>query len=111
MERGFFYFLTRLRQHQFNLEIPSPSMSDTDLPPLKHNLAPGQYRHYKGQLYDVLGVAWHSESLEEMVVYRALYGQRGLWVRPAAMFVEEVEVGGQWVPRFQPIGVSQGDTE
>ena len=68
MERGFFYFLTRLRQHQFNLEIPSLSMSDTDLPPLKHNLAPGQYRHYKGQLYDVLGVARHAIPFNSAVV-------------------------------------------
>ncbi|SEI49906.1 DUF1653 domain-containing protein [Frateuria terrea] len=62
--------------------------------------AAGVYRHYKGQRYQVLGVARHSETLEELVVYRALYGERGLWVRPAAMFSETVNVDGQSLPRF-----------
>ena len=60
----------------------------------------GIYRHYKGQRYEVLGVARHSETLEELVVYRALYGEHGLWVRPAAMFSETVTVDGQSLPRF-----------
>jgi hypothetical protein len=60
----------------------------------------GIYRHYKGQRYEVVGVARHSETLEELVVYRALYGEHGLWVRPAAMFAEAVLVGGVPVPRF-----------
>ncbi|MCX7513656.1 DUF1653 domain-containing protein [Frateuria sp. STR12] len=60
----------------------------------------GVYRHYKGQRYQVLGVARHSETLEELVVYRALYGEQGLWVRPAAMFEETVAVDGRPVPRF-----------
>jgi len=60
----------------------------------------GTYRHYKGNLYEVIGVARHSETLEEMVVYRALYGDGGLWVRPLAMFCENVEVDGHTVPRF-----------
>jgi hypothetical protein len=60
----------------------------------------GIYRHYKGQRYQVLGLARHSETLEELVVYRALYGQYGLWVRPAAMFAQSVIVDGQPVPRF-----------
>jgi hypothetical protein len=60
----------------------------------------GIYRHYKGQRYQVLGLARHSETLEELVVYRALYGEHGLWVRPAAMFGETVIVDGQTVPRF-----------
>jgi hypothetical protein len=60
----------------------------------------GIYRHYKGQRYQVLGTARHSETLEELVVYRALYGERGLWVRPAAMFSETVMVGGVPVARF-----------
>ena len=60
----------------------------------------GVYRHYKGERYQVLGTARHSETLEPLVVYRALYGEHGLWVRPLAMFVETVRVDGKSVPRF-----------
>lgn len=63
-------------------------------------LKPGRYRHYKGNEYRVLTVARHSETREEMVVYQALYGERGYWVRPLAMFKENVELDGQTVPRF-----------
>ena len=63
--------------------------------------APGRYRHYKGGEYEVLGVATHSETEESLVVYRPLYGERGLWVRPLAMFVETVECDGEVVPRFR----------
>ena len=63
-------------------------------------VSPGVYRHHKGQQYEVLGVARHSETEEEFVVYRALYGERGLWIRPLAMFVERVEKDGVSVPRF-----------
>ncbi len=66
-------------------------------------VSPGIYRHHKGQQYEVLGVARHSETEEEFVVYRALYGERGLWIRPLAMFTERVEKGGVSVPRFSPI--------
>jgi len=72
----------------------------SDLPPLPTEPKPGLYRHYKGKEYHVTGLARHSETLEPLVVYQALYGERGLWVRPAAMFVETVEVAGQRVPRF-----------
>jgi len=61
----------------------------------------GRYRHYKGNEYTVLGVARHSETLEELVVYRQEYGERGLWVRPAVMFAETVEINGRNVPRFE----------
>ncbi|RKR06934.1 uncharacterized protein DUF1653 [Kushneria sinocarnis] len=61
---------------------------------------PGIYRHYKGALYEVLGTAHHSESEEQLVVYRALYGHYGLWVRPLAMFMESVEIDGEPVARF-----------
>ena len=61
----------------------------------------GTYLHYKGKKYRVEGVAKHSETLEEMVVYRQLYGEGGLWVRPLAMFLEEVETEGGKVPRFR----------
>lgn len=64
-------------------------------------IRPGRYRHYKGHDYQVLGVARHSETEEEFVVYRALYGERGLWIRPAAMFQETVSVQGKPCPRFQ----------
>lgn len=64
----------------------------------------GRYRHYKGQDYIVLGVARHSETEEELVVYRPDYGDRGWWVRPKTMFLETVEVEGREVPRFQFIG-------
>ena len=61
---------------------------------------PGRYRHYKGNEYDVIDIARHSETEEEMVVYRKLYGDRSLWVRPLGMFVESVPVDGRLVPRF-----------
>lgn len=64
-------------------------------------IPPGRYRHYKGQEYEVLDVARHSETEEEFVVYQALYGDRRLWIRSAAMFVESVTVAGHLCPRFQ----------
>lgn len=63
----------------------------------------GIYRHYKGNLYQVLHIAKHSESEEELIVYRALYGDYGVWVRPLAMFAETVAVNGEAVPRFKLI--------
>ncbi|MBM4418868.1 MAG: DUF1653 domain-containing protein [Chloroflexi bacterium] len=71
-------------------------------------LKPGRYRHFKGGLYEVVGVGRHSETLEEMVVYRALYdspefGPDSLWVRPRAMFLEMVTVDGLEVSRFAPL--------
>lgn len=63
-------------------------------------LRPGRYRHYKGKEYQVVGVARHSETGEEYVVYRCLYGDFSLWVRPLAMFTERVVVDGRPVPRF-----------
>lgn len=74
------------------------------LPPLPAEPRPGLYRHYKGNDYRVVGLARHSETREALVVYEALYGERGLWVRPAAMFVETIEVAGQRVPRFAYVG-------
>ena len=66
-------------------------------------IPPGRYRHYKGNEYTVLGIARHSETLEELVVYRQEYGDRGLWVRPATMFAETVEIEGRAVARFQRV--------
>ena len=73
------------------------------------HVEPGRYRHFKGKEYEVLGVGLHSETLEEMVFYRALYsdpefGENVLWARPVAMFLEEIEVDGKMVKRFEPTG-------
>ena len=64
----------------------------------------GRYRHFKGGQYEVLGLARHSETLEELVVYRALSGDRDLWVRPASLFAETVEINGLIQPRFDYLG-------
>jgi hypothetical protein len=64
---------------------------------------PGRYRHYKGGEYEVIGAVRHSETLEPMVLYRALYGELGLWVRPHAMFFESIEVDGRRQPRFSAL--------
>lgn len=78
-------------------------MTDDDLPALIET-PKGLYRHYKGGMYRVLGTVRHSESLEPMTLYQALYGQQGLWVRPAAMFSEQVDIDGQWQTRFSRVG-------
>jgi hypothetical protein len=77
-------------------------MNDQDLPPLQETPI-GLYRHYKGGEYEVIGTARHSETLEPMTVYRALYGAHGLWVRPAAMFSETIEMNGVVRPRFEKV--------
>ncbi len=69
----------------------------------------GKYKHYKGKFYEVIGIAKHSETLEELVVYRALYdskefGKNALWVRPKKMFLEFVIVNGKKIPRFKYVG-------
>lgn len=64
----------------------------------------GRYRHFKGGEYEVIGVAIHSETGEKMVVYRALYGEGGLWIRPEAMFLETVVRDGKTLPRFEYMG-------
>lgn len=74
-----------------------------DLPPLPE-AKPGRYRHYKGGEYEVIGVARHSETLEPLVLYRSLYNQSGLWVRPYAMFYGNVEHNGRRQPRFARLG-------
>ncbi|MGB3619896.1 DUF1653 domain-containing protein [Ketobacter sp. MCCC 1A13808] len=66
-------------------------------------LQPGRYRHYKGKDYEVIGVATHSETEEKLVVYRTLYGDYDLWVRPLSMFTETIEVEGDSLPRFRYI--------
>ncbi len=66
-------------------------------------IAPGIYEHFKGGKYEVIGVAKHSESMEEFVVYKHLDGEPSLWIRPRAMFEERVEVNGESIPRFRII--------
>jgi hypothetical protein len=84
--------------------LNSSGMNKDALPPLPAEPRTGLYRHYKGNAYRVVGLARHSETLEPLVVYEALYGERGLWVRPAAMFVELVTIDGKQVPRFARVG-------
>ena len=76
-------------------------MSDIKLSEKAKNFKTGKYEHYKKKMYDALGVALHSETLEELVVYKALYGEELLWVRPLELFLEEVEVDGKKRPRFE----------
>lgn len=67
----------------------------------------GKYRHYKGkqdEIYEIIGTAKHSETLEELAVYRALYGNCDLWARPLGMFLEMVEIKGKKIPRFRFLG-------
>ena len=71
---------------------------------MEQEIKSGRYRHFKGNEYEVIGIAKHSETTEEMVVYRALYGEHGLWVRPASMWNETVERDGKVYQRFTYIG-------
>ena len=80
-------------------------MSSSDLPPLP-TLRPGRYRHYKGGEYEVVSVARHSETHEPLVVYRPLYNDTGWWVRPHAMFIEDVVIDGERQPRFAFVGAA-----
>lgn len=75
------------------------------------DLLPGRYRHYKGKDYEVIGVARHSETQEPLVVYRTLYGDFSLWVRPLAMFTESIEHDGRTMPRFAYIGGPAADDD
>jgi hypothetical protein len=83
--------------------MPNPIL--TTNPPLPKVCAatPGLYRHYKGPLYEVIDTVRHSETLETLVLYRPLYGDRSLWVRPASMFTGTVEVNGVQMPRFEAL--------
>jgi len=84
-------------------------MQEETLPPLIIT-RPGYYRHYKNLLYQVLGTVRHSESLEPLTLYKALYGEQGLWVRPAAMFDETVDIKGVVQPRFTWLGETLPET-
>lgn len=74
---------------------------------MEQDLKRGIYRHYKGGEYELLAIATHSETLEKMVVYRALYGEKDFWVRPAAMWNETVQVGGVYMRRFSYVGPAE----
>ena len=74
----------------------------------ERTILPGRYRHFKGRYYQVIGIARHSETLEPMVVYRPLYGERGLWTRPARRWYEKVTVEGAEVTRFTPAEDTEG---
>lgn len=80
------------------------SRSSTNIAMGNSTIKLGKYRHYKGKEYEVLGMARHSETLEELVVYRALYDSRDVWVRPLPMFFEEVAIGRKKIPRFAYVG-------
>ena len=80
-------------------------MPSDGLPPLPA-VPVGRYRHYKGNLYDLIGVVRHSETLEPLALYRPLYGEGGLWVRPYAMFFETVVINGLAQPRFARVSAS-----
>lgn len=71
----------------------------------------GKYRHFKGNSYQIVSIAKHSETLEEFVVYQALYGEMGMWIRPVKMFEELVEVDGKMVKRFEYVGEDHVLTE
>lgn len=93
------------------MNTPQNHTANAPLPPIPAAVQtpPGLYTHYKGMRYEVLGTVRHSETLEPMTLYRALYGEHGLWVRPAAMFLENVEIDGVRQPRFTPTaGAVQG---
>jgi len=83
--------------------VNTPASENRPLPAVTP-IQPGRYQHYKGNEYLVLEVARHSESLEELVVYRQDYGERGLWVRPRCMFDETIEINGVILPRFRYLG-------
>jgi hypothetical protein len=76
----------------------------SQLPPLPY-AAPGRYRHYKGNEYELIGLVRHSETLEPMVLYRPLKGDIGQWVRPYGHFFSQVLLDGQWQPRFERVGL------
>lgn len=77
---------------------------------IKTMIIAGRYRHYKGKDYLVLGSARHTETEEEFIVYRALYGEHGLWVRPKAMFLDHVIIDGKQVPRFTFLGIDSASS-
>ena len=76
-------------------------MEKINLSPKAKNLKIGIYEHYKGNKYEVIGVGFYSETLQEVVIYKAMYEENNLWARPLEMFLENVDVDGKMVPRFK----------
>lgn len=98
-------FAKFLRIFVYNITTYEKKKAKVEWSVVKQNIIkPGRYRHYKGNEYEVIGVGSHSETLEAMVVYRPLYGEGGLWVRPAAMWDEIIEKDGITIKRFEYIG-------
>ena len=92
-------------QYVQQADLPAAAVSQPEpVRPEPRTLKIGRYRHFKGNEYEVVGCARHSETLEELVVYRALYGEQALWVRPLEMFLGDVERDGKPIPRFTWIG-------
>ncbi len=92
-------------QYVQQADLPAAAVSQPEpVRPEPRTLKIGRYRHFKGNEYEVIGCARHSETLEELVVYRALYGEQELWVRPLEMFLGDVERDGKPIPRFTWIG-------
>jgi hypothetical protein len=94
--------LARLKTEGKRLMKQIEQLAEAPIEPTE--VKPGRYRHYKGKEYEVVGIARHSETLEELVVYRALYGEHSLWVRPRKIFQESVVFEGRRVPRFEWVG-------
>lgn len=95
------YFLSAYPLNDIYSTIIQPEESEMTYEEALETISPGKYRHYKGNEYEVIGIAKHSETLEPMVVYRALYGEKGLWVRPAGMWNETID--SQKTKRFTKI--------
>ena len=93
--------IDRLRREMKQLKQQIDQLARMPCAPTEIRL--GRYRHYKDKEYEVIGIARHSETLEELVVYRALYGDHDLWVRPRNMFEESVVIEGRRIPRFTPV--------
>ncbi|PIN76615.1 hypothetical protein COV17_01795 [Candidatus Woesearchaeota archaeon CG10_big_fil_rev_8_21_14_0_10_36_11] len=90
--------------YKSEIEAVKPVILNGDLSKISEEIKLGTYKHFKRNSYEVIEIGRHSETLEEFVVYKALYGERDVWVRPKTMFLEKVSIDGKEVPRFEFIG-------
>jgi hypothetical protein len=106
-ERCSYFHVTyqKIKIKLFHHKLNHPSLNFNGCFYMTHSIH-GKYLHYKGKEYEVIGLAKHSETLEELVVYKTLYGSYDLWVRPKDMFLGSVEIEGEIIPRFQKIASS-----